>query len=87
VSQNYADVRGLLQEDELNLAKTVGQAIRLGAMMSSADPDHMGRIILTDKALNLELDSQSEDVFGEVVMKRLQTVALGIGRTATVSYV
>lgn len=87
VSQNYTDVRDLLQEDELNLAKTVGLAIRLGAMMSSADPDHMGRLILTSKAVNLELDAQSEEVFGEVVMKRLQTVAQSIGRTATVSYV
>ena len=76
-----------MQEDELNLAKTVGLAIRLGAMMSSADPDHMGRLILTSKAVNLELDAQSEEVFGEVVMKRLQTVAQSIGRTATVSYV
>jgi exopolyphosphatase/guanosine-5'-triphosphate,3'-diphosphate pyrophosphatase len=87
VSQNYSDVRDLLQEDELSLAKTVGLAIRLGAMMSSADPDHMGRLILTPKALNLELDAQSEEVFGEVVMKRLQAVAQSIDRTATVSYV
>lgn len=87
VSQNYHDVRDLLQEDELNLAKTVGMAIRLGAMMSSADPEHMGRLILTPKAVNLELDAQSEEVFGEVVMKRLQAVAESIGRTATVSYV
>jgi exopolyphosphatase/guanosine-5'-triphosphate,3'-diphosphate pyrophosphatase len=87
VSQNYSNVRDLLQEDELNLARTVGLAIRLGAMMSSADPEHMGRLILTPKALNLELDAQSEEVFGEVVMKRLQSVAQSIDRTATVSYV
>ena len=47
----------------------------------------MGRLILTPKAVNLELDAQSEEVFGEVVMKRLQAVAESIGRTATVSYV
>lgn len=87
VSQNYNDVRDLLQEEELNLAKTVGQAIRLGAMMSSADPKHMGRLVLTPKAINLELNKHSEDIFGEVVMKRLQAVAQSIGRTATVSYV
>jgi exopolyphosphatase/guanosine-5'-triphosphate,3'-diphosphate pyrophosphatase len=87
VSQNYDDVRDLLQEDELNLAQTVGQAIRLGAMMSSADPKHMGRLVLTPKAINLELDKHSEDIFGEVVMKRLQAVGQSIGRTATVSYV
>ncbi len=87
VSPSYSAVRGMLSSDDVKLAQTVGQAIRLGAMMSSADPEHMGRLILTSKALNLELDADSKDMFGEVVMKRLQTVADSLDRVATVSYV
>jgi len=86
ISQNYSDVRSLLHEDEIALAETVGQAIRLGAMMSGGDQSEMGRLILTPKAVNLELSNGSKAVFGEVVMKRLQAVANGLDRAATVSY-
>jgi len=86
ISQNYSDVRSLLHEDEIALAETVGQAIRLGAMMSGGDQAQMGRLVLTPKAVNLELSNGSKAVFGEVVMKRLQAVANGLDRAATVSY-
>jgi exopolyphosphatase/guanosine-5'-triphosphate,3'-diphosphate pyrophosphatase len=87
ISQSHKDVRKLLEADEIALAQTVGQAIRLGAMISGADPAHMGRLKLTQKSLNLELDAESEELFGEVVMKRLQSLASGMDRVATVSYV
>jgi exopolyphosphatase/guanosine-5'-triphosphate,3'-diphosphate pyrophosphatase len=87
VSQNYTRVDDLLHEDEMALAETIGYAMRLGAMMSGADPEHMGKLFLTSKAVNLELDSQSKEVFGEVVMKRLHSVATSMDRIAAVSYV
>lgn len=86
IGQNFKDVRELLNEDEIGIAEAVGQAIRLGAMMSGGEAKEMGRLKLTPKAVNLELDSDSNLVFGEVVMKRLQQVATSLGRTAAVSY-
>lgn len=87
ISQSHREVRELLDAEEIALAQTVGQAIRFGAMISGADPSHMGRLKMTSKSLNLELDSKSEVVFGEVVMKRFQSLAHGMDRVATVSYV
>lgn len=87
VSQNYRSIGDLLRPDQMALAESIGHAMRLGAMMSSADPEHMGKLVLTAKAVNLELDTESKEVFGEVVMKRLQSVAASMDRIPAVSYV
>lgn len=86
ISNSYAEVRELITDVDFELAKTVGKAIRLGAMISSADTGHMGQMRTDDGMLHLDLPIASKELFGEVVQKRLEGLASAMGRNATVNY-
>ncbi|MEM7242945.1 MAG: Ppx/GppA family phosphatase [Pseudomonadota bacterium] len=86
LTRTYIDVEGLISEEDQKLAYAVGLAIRLGAMMSSADPAHMGRLRLSETALSIELPADSAALFGEVVEKRFNALADALGRQPELTY-
>ncbi len=86
LSKTYLEVAELLSEEERELAHIVGLAIRLGAMMTSADAALMGELKLTEAQLGLHLPNQSDAIFGEVVAKRFNSLATAMNREAVVHH-
>lgn len=76
-------VRELLSEERIKAAVTLGKAMRLGAMLSGAQGGCLDRTSLTVKGedLVLTLEGESVELAGEVVEKRLASLAgqLGFG--------
>jgi exopolyphosphatase/guanosine-5'-triphosphate,3'-diphosphate pyrophosphatase len=67
----------LLSAEDLAVAKRLGRAIRLGAMLSGAAPGVLPRSLLAPDpdVLRLTLASEIADLAGEVVDKRLSSLA------------
>ena len=76
----------LISEHDRALAKVAGLAIRLGAMMSSADPKPMGELKVTEDQLVLCLSKESQDIFGEVVLKRFNQLGSAMNKEAQLQY-
>ena len=87
LTRTYIDVEDLISEDDKILALSVGLAIRMGAMMSSADADHMGKLERSTHTLTIELPSKSAGLFGEVVQKRFNALASAMGLQPEVTYI
>lgn len=77
----------ILSEDEIQLARVVGRAMRLGAMLNGAAPDQMGTLSVQPQDLRLELNMQGAEFMGEVVEKRLMSLASAMGLTAQIRLV
>ena len=75
----------LLSDDEINDAVSLGKAMRLGAMISGAQAGLLDKAILTrqDESLALTLDGPAGALSGEVVEKRLGSLARAMGLAAT----
>ncbi|GHA46080.1 exopolyphosphatase [Amylibacter ulvae] len=86
MSLGYHRLRDLLSAEERQLAESVGRAMRLGAMMTGAEISDLGKIRKTKVAVELSLDSNGADVFGEVVKKRFDALADSLGRKGVVTY-
>lgn len=65
----------LLSEAQVAEAEALGRAMRLGAMLSGAAVEHMGRLSLTEDTLTLHLGAAGTILFGEVALKRFEAVA------------
>ncbi len=75
----------LLTEAEINDAVSLGKAMRLGAMISGAQAELLDKATLTrtDDALVLTLEGPAGALNGEVVEKRLGSLARTLGLEAT----
>ena len=73
----FHDVIELLSEEEKKSARTLGKAMRFGAMLSGASQKMMGSLVLDRDAgvLELRLKPKARDLFGEVVQTRFQSLA------------
>lgn len=77
----FGNVIALLTEDERRVAEIVGKAMRFGAMLSGASIQMMGRLNYDRDSgvLELVLRAKSQDLFGEVVMVRFESLARALG--------
>ena len=80
------DMMALLTEAEISDAVSLGKAMRLGAMISGAQAGLLDKATLarTDDALVLTLEGPAGALNGEVVEKRLASLARTLGLEATV---
>lgn len=74
----------LLSDADKTQAEILGRAMRLGAMLGGPDVAHMGRLKVKGERLELLLDEQSADLMGEVVERRLQSLAKALGKTSKI---
>ncbi len=73
-----ADLLGLLTEERVQEAETLGRAMRFGAMFASADPMEHGKLRLRSKRRELILTLTSDegrDLFGEAAQARFAALA------------
>lgn len=76
----FDQVIGLLDEDARKLAEIVGKAMRFGAMLSGS-ADRLGcglRLDRENRVLELVLGVKNQDLFGEVVKTRFESLALAL---------
>jgi len=73
----------LLDEEEIRHAIMIGRAMRFGAMFSLAGPDEAGelRYFPKKKVLELILQPERKDLFGEVAASRFAALAKTLGVT------
>ncbi|MEP2782985.1 MAG: Ppx/GppA family phosphatase [Pseudoruegeria sp.] len=73
----FEDLFTLLSDTEIREAEVLGKAMRFGAMFTTANPDHMGRLkhYPKKKILELTLSDEAEDLFGEVAQARFASLA------------
>ncbi len=76
-----AELNAMLSPEDRIQAETVGRAMRLGAMLGGPDVAHMGKLKLIKDRLILEIDPESAGVMGEVVERRLNSLANTMERT------
>ena len=79
----------LLSEAELEDARLLGRAVRLGAMISGSAPGvlPLTRLRLDAETLTLRLRRDVASLAGEIVSKRLAAVAECVGRESGVELV
>lgn len=70
-------VAALLDKEALTKARMLGKAIRLGAMISASTPGALSAAPLRrdDQTLELQLTGELRDLAGEIVEKRLKSLA------------
>jgi len=80
-------VIGLLPEEDRHAAEILGKAMRFGAMLTGANDDMMCRLKLhqRDEVLELILQPQARDLFGEVVLTRFEALAKAMGLATKLS--
>jgi exopolyphosphatase/guanosine-5'-triphosphate,3'-diphosphate pyrophosphatase len=78
-----APALGLLDGEDLTLAKRLGRAIRLGAMLTGSAPGSLpnSRLAPGESALRLTLSPAIASLSGEMVEKRLAALAQTMGLT------
>ena len=80
-AKKLAELNNSLSREDQILAETVGRAMRLGAMLGGPDVAHMGKLKLFKDKLILEIDQESAGLVGEVVQRRLDSLAATMERT------
>ena len=65
----------LLSDEDKAQAEVLGRAMRLGAMLGGPDVSHMGRLKIAGSKIELLIDKQSEGLMGEMVERRLGSLA------------
>ena len=80
-------INELLNNKQISLAQTIGSAVRLGAMINGSDLEKMGHLSVTSESIILELNVSGKKIFGEVALKRLQSVANSMKLKASINYV
>lgn len=77
----FEEVIALLSEKDRNAAVVLGKAMRFGAMLTGATETMMCSLKYHRKELVLELilQPQSRDLFGEVVLARFESLARALG--------
>lgn len=79
------ELQELLPAEDLAQARAVGAAMRLGAMMSGAEVSQMGRLSQSGTVITLTIPKSAERMHGEVVEKRLQSLASAMDQTAEIT--
>ncbi len=72
----------LLSDEDKAQAEVLGRAMRLGAMLGGPDVSHMGRLKIVGSKIELLIDKQSEGLMGEMVERRLGSLAKIMGKAA-----
>ncbi len=82
----FEDLFGLLDDDRLREAETLGKAMRFGSMFSVAASDRMGMLKWRPrkKLLSFHLAPGTAPLFGEVAEARFASLANAIGATTEV---
>ena len=75
----YTEIEELISPEDRNLAQSMGLGIRLGAMMSGAEKDMMGQLLISGDQLEIQLSDEAQAIFGEVVRKRFRAFAAALG--------
>ena len=77
----------LYDENEKNIAKVIGRAMRLGASLAAGNADvlHKASLHRSAKCLELRLDSSVANYGGETVEMRLCELAACLGCKGTVT--
>jgi len=76
----------LLTDEQIQLAETLGKAMRFGAMFSGQGPELAGamRWLPREKLLELTLTPLGEGLYGEVTQARFQSLCTALGATAKI---
>lgn len=80
LSETYSQVQYLLDDGERALAETIGQALRLGAMLFVGNVEEIGAIELSDTKLVLTLAKSDETIWGDVTQRRFDRLCEHLGR-------
>lgn len=83
----FGELFSLLDDDRIRQAETLGKAMRLGAMLWMSDaPQDVAELKWKQSKgrLELHLSKQAEDLFGEVVESRFNSLAASLGATPQV---
>lgn len=75
-------LNALLSDEDKEQAEALGRAMRLGAMLGGPDVSHMGRLKVAGGNIELLIDRQSKGLIGEVVERRLTSLAKAMGKVA-----
>ena len=73
-----------LTPEERQDAKTLGRAMRLGALLGGATTDHMGVLRVDPEHIMLDFDGRGHGVFGEAIQRRLDALARAAGKEPAV---
>jgi exopolyphosphatase / guanosine-5'-triphosphate,3'-diphosphate pyrophosphatase len=79
-SHQFYGMTEILSEEMHKQAETLGKAMRLGALLGGATTRAMGRLHLCGDVLELALDPDNSNIFGEVVSRRLASLARVLDR-------
>jgi exopolyphosphatase/guanosine-5'-triphosphate,3'-diphosphate pyrophosphatase len=81
----FKDFLLILKKNDLMLAKTLGKAMRFGAMLSGSTNNTMGELkLFKDKnVLQITISKNNKDLFGEVVQLRFSNLAESLGCKAS----
>ncbi|KAB7613675.1 Ppx/GppA family phosphatase [Amylibacter sp. SFDW26] len=74
-AKKLAELNEMLAPEDRVQAEIAGRAMRLGAMLGGPDVAHMGKLKLGKGKLILGIDQESEGLVGEVVERRLGSLA------------
>lgn len=85
--EKYNKLKLLLNQNEKNIAKVIGRAMRLGASLAAGNADvlHKASLHRSAKCLELRLDSSVANYGGETVEMRLCELAACLGCKGTVT--
>jgi exopolyphosphatase / guanosine-5'-triphosphate,3'-diphosphate pyrophosphatase len=77
----FEDIIGLLSVEDRTAAEILGKAMRFGAMLSGATKNMRCKLVLhrKEQMLELVLEPQAQDLFGEVVQARFESLAQALG--------
>ncbi len=80
------DAQSILSDADVDLARRIGLALRLGQRLSGGTSSALGKasLKLTDESVELHVRERWRKVVGEVVSRRLETLAKAMGRRAEV---
>lgn len=74
----------LLAPEELQDAKTLGRAMRLGALLGGAATDRMGVLGIDSVHVKLDFSGRGQGIHGEAVQRRLDALARAVGKMPVV---
>ena len=85
--EKYNKLKLLLNQNDKNIAKVIGRAMRLGASLAAGNADvlHKASLHRSAKCLELRLDSSVANYGGETVEMRLCELAACLGCKGTVT--
>ncbi len=74
-----------LTPEELEDAKTLGRAMRLGALLGGAATDRMGVLRIDSEHVKLDFGGHGHSIHGEAIQRRLDALARAVGKQPVVA--